>query len=102
MNTQHHILFSRTLSAMVFCSFLILTPRAWVEPENRGATEEVPVAVLEAPSDCLWCDPAPQSDCDDERKSRTSGIRPWLNPDESAMPLQAPCPKGEPASSPHS
>lgn len=104
MSTLHHIMFSRALGVMVFCAFLILTPRAWVEPENRGATEEVPVDVLEQPSDCLWCDPAPSSeDCDDKQKARATSIQPWLNPDESAMPLSPPCSENvEPTTSPSS
>lgn len=91
MSMLHHIMFSRALGVVVFCAFLILTPRAWVEPESHGATEEVPVNVLEAPSDCLWCDPVPSSECDEEQKAKAANARPWLNPDQSAMPLRAPC-----------
>lgn len=100
MATLHHIMFSRALGVVVFCAFLILTPRAWVEPENRGATEEVPVDVLEAPSECLWCDPVPSSECDDSNKAKPTSVRPWLNPDESAMPLDKPCSDDE-SKTPH-
>src|SRR5690606_27633743 len=62
MQLLHHIVFSRALAAMVFCMFLVLTPRAWVETGD-GVTEEVPVNVLEAPSDCLWCEPLPSAPC---------------------------------------
>ena len=91
MLKQHHILFSRALGVVAFFAFLVLTPRAWVEPERYGATEEVPVDVLEAPSDCLWCDPAPSSNCTDDTNDRAASARPWLNPDESVMPLAVPC-----------
>lgn len=101
MSTSNHMLFSRMLGAMVFCAFLILTPRAWVEPDHHAATEEVPVNVLETPSGCLWCDPAPAADCDDEQGSKATSARPWLNPDESPMPL-APCKSAAPATVPHS
>lgn len=102
MPTAHHMWFSRALGVMTFGAFLVLTPRAWVEPEHRGATEEVPVQVLETPTGCLWCDPLPVSECDDEEEPATPpSARPWLNPDESALPLELPCAKDE-AAAPHS
>lgn len=101
MSTLRHILFSRALGVVVFCAFLTLTPRAWVEPENRGATEEVPVNVLETPTGCLWCDPVPSSECDDQQKAKASPTRPWLNPDESAVP-PTPCSDDESTTVPHS
>jgi hypothetical protein len=100
MHSFHHIMISRVLAVVTFAMFLVLTPRAWVDPEMRGTTEEVPVDVLEAPSenDCLWCEPKPATDCDDsERTTSPPSRRPWLNPDESIVPLQAPCPADEEA-----
>lgn len=91
MQLFHHILFSRTLGVVAFCLFLVLTPRAWIEPERRGVTEEVPVDVLETPSDCLWCDPAPTTECDDDSIQAPPSTPHWLNPDQSARPLEAPC-----------
>lgn len=102
MQVFHHILFSRALAVMTFCMFLVLTPRAWVEPENRGATEEVPVDVLEAPSDCLWCEPAPSAEpCSDSPDNqKQTRRRMWLNPDEPiVVPIDAPC--REQTSGPH-
>lgn len=89
----HHIMISRVLAVVTFGMFLVLTPRAWVEPELHGATEEVPVDVLEAPNnnDCLWCDPQPATGCDDSEESTHPSRRPWLNPDEPVVPIQAPC-----------
>ena len=100
MATLHHIMFSRALGVVVFCAFLILTPRAWIEPERHGATEEVPVDVLETPSDCLWCDPAPSSECDDSKqRAKAPSANPWLNPDGSALPLETPCSDDKPTPS---
>jgi hypothetical protein len=99
MHLFHHIMISRVLAVVTFAMFLVLTPRAWVEPGTHD-TEEVPVDVLEAPSDngCLWCDPKPAHECDDSEKSAPPpSRRPWLNPDESVVPIQAPCPADEKA-----
>lgn len=89
MQLFHHIVFSRALAMVVFAMFLVLTPRAWVEAEN-GVTEEVPVNVLEAPSDCLWCDPLPAEPCSDSPEDHAK--RPmWLNPDQAVGPVEMPC-----------
>lgn len=97
MGTLHHILFSRALAVVAFCAFLILTPRAWVE-DSFSEVDQVPVNVLDGPVDCLWCDTASSAPCDD---TETTQARPWLNPDDSAKPLQLPCSR-KLASSPHS
>ncbi len=81
MQMLHHIMFSRVLAVMTFCMFLVLTPRAWVEPQSHGATQEVPVNVLEPTNDCLWCDPTPaEQPCSDSPSDTTRQI--WLNPDQ--------------------
>lgn len=100
MRTLHHILISRTLGMVSFALFLVLTPRAWVEPDSHGATQEVPVQALEQPSDCLWCEPAPTTKCDEGHAEAPQSARPWLNPDEVVVPLEAPCPDDQ--TSPHS
>lgn len=99
MQLLHHIMFSRALAVVTFCMFLVLTPRAWVESgAASGATEEVPVDVLEQPSQCLWCDPLPAakpcSDAPDAQPKR----RMWLNPDEPlVVPTDVPCSEEAPA-----
>lgn len=87
MKILHHIWTSRLLAAVVFTMVLVLTPRAWIDPASRGATEEVPVQTLEEPANCLWCDTPPAADCDDA--ARPSQI--WLNPDEPLPRVDAPC-----------
>lgn len=105
MGTLHHILFSRVLGVMVFCAFLVLTPRAWVEStfsSDGTQAEQVPINVLDGPTDCLWCPPNDAvGECDDA-DTEAAPARPWLNPDDSAKPLQLlPCTR-KLASSPHS
>ena len=98
MHVLHHILFSRVLAVVAFGMFLVLTPRAWVEPESHGLAEEVPVDVLEQPSQCLWCDPLPAAKPCNDAPDAEPRRRMWLNPDEPiVLPLDVPCSEDAPA-----
>lgn len=75
MLRRHHIQLSRTIAFSLFAMALVLTPRAWVEP--NASPDMVPVEVLDQPARCLWCESAP-TPCEDPRQPA------WLNPDHAA------------------
>ena len=78
MLRSHHIHLSRAIAGTAFAMALVLTPRAWVEPQ--ASPDLVPVEVLDQPAKCLWCEPELQPCLQAEEAPA------WLNPEQ---PIQA-------------
>lgn len=78
------------LGALVFSMALLLTPRALLDAGHQADSLEIPVNLLEAPDQCLWCPPSIQIDrepCLDDQDQ-------WLYPDQIQLrELDEPCPE---------
>lgn len=87
----------KTIALFVFALAFLLTPKVWVEQSQGRPTSAatIPVDMLEAPGDCLWCAPIQPVDCEVEQNANQparSSDRFWLNPDEPPVPSEtAPC-----------
>ena len=90
-----HMMFRKTLAALVFSMAFLLTPRAWVDQgsvfsyhPSGSRAETIPVNLLERQDDtCLWCAPLQPVKCDDTKAPATGAplARPPL-----AQPRRAP------------